>query len=75
VPYQPDFPEGGLIARDAAWEAFKASYARLSDAEMMQPGVTGDWSVRDILAHVTTWEEDATPRRCRLRDRLLLPSQ
>ena len=44
---------------DAAWEAFKRSYAGLSDAEMMQPGVTGDWSVRDILAHVTTWEEEA----------------
>jgi hypothetical protein len=27
VPHQPDFPEGGLIARDAAWEAFKAPYA------------------------------------------------
>src|SRR2546426_367475 len=26
---------------------------------MVKPGVTGDWSVRDILAHVTTWEEEA----------------
>jgi hypothetical protein len=25
----------------------------------MEPGVTGDWSVRDILAHVSTWEEEA----------------
>jgi len=25
----------------------------------MEPGVTGTWSVRDILAHVTTWEEEA----------------
>jgi hypothetical protein len=25
---------------------------------MTQPGVTGDWSVKDILAHVTTWEEE-----------------
>src|SRR5437773_1337186 len=25
----------------------------------MKPGVTGDWSVRDILAHVSTWEEEA----------------
>ena len=25
----------------------------------MEPGVTGAWSVRDILAHVTTWEEEA----------------
>ncbi len=34
-------------------------FRRLSEAQMTQPGVTGDWSVKDILA-VTTWEE----RRC-----------
>jgi hypothetical protein len=44
---------------DAAWTAFEGSYAGLSDARLMEPGVTGDWSVRDILAHVTTWEEEA----------------
>ena len=44
---------------DAAWGAFEESYAGLSDAQLMKPGVTGDWSVRDILAHVTTWEEEA----------------
>jgi hypothetical protein len=44
---------------DKAWEAFKESYAGLSDVQLMEPGVTGDWSVRDILAHVTTWEEEA----------------
>jgi hypothetical protein len=25
----------------------------------MEPGVAGSWSVRDILAHVTSWEEEA----------------
>ena len=44
---------------DAAWGAFKASYAGLSDAQLVKPGVTGDWSVRDILAHVSAWEEEA----------------
>lgn len=44
---------------DAAWEAFKASYAGLSDSQLLEPGVTGAWSVREILAHVTTWEEEA----------------
>lgn len=44
---------------DQAWSEFKAAYAGLSDSEMMQPGVQGTWSVRDILAHVTTWEEEA----------------
>ena len=44
---------------DTAWRAFEESYTGLSDAQLMKPGVTGDWSVRDILAHVTTWEEEA----------------
>ena len=44
---------------DKAWEAFKASYAGLPDSELLEPGVTGAWSVRDIIAHVTTWEEEA----------------
>ena len=44
---------------DSAWGAFEESYAGLSDAHLMKPGVTGDWSVRDILAHVSTWEEEA----------------
>jgi len=44
---------------DKAWEAFNRSYASLSDAELTEAGVTGTWSIRDILAHVTTWEEEA----------------
>jgi hypothetical protein len=41
-----------------AWSEFRESYAGLSEAELMKPGVTGEWSVRDIIAHVTTWEEE-----------------
>ena len=44
---------------DKAWVAFNESYAGLSEAQMMEPGVTGAWSVRDTLAHVTSWEEEA----------------
>ncbi len=42
-----------------AWAALKESYAGLSDPRLTEPGVTGDWSVKDILAHVTTWEREA----------------
>jgi hypothetical protein len=42
-----------------AWEALRASYAGLSDSELLEPCVTGNWSVRDIIAHVTWWEEEA----------------
>jgi len=44
---------------ERAWEAFNESYAGLSEEEMVQPGVTGDWSIKDILAHVSWWEEEA----------------
>lgn len=44
---------------EQAWMALHQSYAGLSEAQMVQPGVTGNWSVKDILAHVTTWEQEA----------------
>jgi hypothetical protein len=44
---------------DRAWRAFNESHAGLSDRDLLQPGVTSAWSVRDIIAHVTTWEEEA----------------
>jgi hypothetical protein len=44
---------------EMAWAALQESYAGLPDARLTEPGVVGDWSVKDILAHVTTWEEEA----------------
>jgi hypothetical protein len=44
---------------DKAWTELKESYAGLPDAQLVQTGVVGDWSVKDILAHVSTWEEEA----------------
>ena len=43
---------------EKAWSEFRESYAGRSEAELLKPGVTGEWSVRDIIAHVTTWEEE-----------------
>ena len=44
---------------DKAWRDFEASYAGLSASQLLIPNVTGAWSVRDIIAHVTWWEEEA----------------
>jgi hypothetical protein len=44
---------------DKAWTAFKESYAGFSDSQLTERGVTGNWSVKDIIAHVTWWEEEA----------------
>jgi len=48
-----------LTRIEEPWSALKAAYGGLSEAEMLAPGVTGTWSVKDIIAHVTTWEEEA----------------
>jgi hypothetical protein len=56
----PGSLRSSLLTRlEKAWEAFTASYAGLSESELLEPGVTGKWSVRDIIAHVTWWEEEA----------------
>ncbi len=44
---------------DAAWAPLKESYAGLPLSQLTEPGVVEGWSVKDILAHVTTWEEEA----------------
>jgi hypothetical protein len=55
-----DMNRSQLLKRlDKAWETLKASYAGLSDSDLMEPGVTGAWSIRDTIAHVTWWEEEA----------------
>src|SRR5215831_19237432 len=44
---------------EKAWMALQKSYTGIPDAQLREPGVMGDWSVKDTLAHVTTWEEEA----------------
>src|SRR5512145_1185136 len=57
---QSDVTKRRLLERlDLAWQSFRSSYAGMSTAELLEPGVTGNWSVRDIIAHVTSWEEEA----------------
>jgi hypothetical protein len=43
----------------AEWTAFNESYAGMTDSQMMESGVVGDWSVKDIIAHLTIWENEA----------------
>jgi len=58
-----------LLTRiDDAWRDFEASYAGLSEAQLLIPNVTGAWSVRDIIAHVTWWEEEALAHLPLIRD-------
>ena len=52
-------PSAALNKITTAWDDLQTSYAGLSAEQLLEPGVVGDWSVRDILAHVTTWEQEA----------------
>lgn len=35
---------------------FEALLGSLNDAQLTTPGVNGDWSVKDILVHLATWQ-------------------
>src|SRR5215469_7767599 len=48
-----------LRTLDAAWAALQESYVDLPDPILLAPGAVGDWSVKDVLAHVHTWQEEA----------------
>jgi uncharacterized protein (TIGR03083 family) len=44
---------------DRAWRELQGSIEGLSEQELTEPGTLDEWSVRDILGHITTWEEEA----------------
>ena len=57
---------GGLLKSEVllskieqAWVSLAESYRGLAAEQMLEPGVSGEWSVKDILAHITWWEEEA----------------
>src|SRR5260370_37345932 len=37
------------------YAALEAILAPLDEAQLTTPGVIGDWSIKDILAHITAW--------------------
>jgi Mycothiol maleylpyruvate isomerase N-terminal domain len=44
-----------LLAERARWEAL---LAQATEAQMTEPGVAGEWSINDIVAHVTWGERE-----------------
>ncbi len=43
-----------LHVERAAWEAL---LKQVGDDRMTIVGVVGDWSIKDIVAHITAWEQ------------------
>jgi hypothetical protein len=39
-------------------EAFLEAIDGLTDEQLEQPGVVGDWSIKDLLFHLTMWEAE-----------------
>ena len=51
---------------ERARAALHASVQGLTDEQMTRPGAVGEWSVKDVLSHATSWEELALPDLIRL---------
>jgi len=45
-----------IAALQDARAQFRDAIAGLKDADLTQPGVTGDWSIKDVVAHLNLWE-------------------
>jgi Mycothiol maleylpyruvate isomerase N-terminal domain len=49
-----------LFARiDKHFGAFRDSLNGITDSRWQSRGVMGDWTLKDVVCHVTTWEEEA----------------
>jgi hypothetical protein len=46
-----------LAEFEQEWVNFERICASLSQAEMVAPGVEGEWSIKDILCHISAWEK------------------
>lgn len=49
----------GLSAEQAQWEALLSD---IGPDHMTQPGVAGEWSIKDIVAHITAWRRRTVSR-------------
>lgn len=50
----------GLIARiDAAWSDLLDALDGIPDDRLAEPGVAGDWSLKDLYGHIAFWDEQA----------------
>jgi hypothetical protein len=47
-----------LVALETGRETFLDALDGLSDEQMTAPGVNGEWSLKDLLAHLTRWEAE-----------------
>src|SRR6266481_3202660 len=46
-----------LDEMNRGYTALETILAPLNQAQMTTPGVNGDWSIKDILAHLNAWQD------------------
>ncbi|KPK22792.1 MAG: hypothetical protein AMJ70_05055 [Dehalococcoidia bacterium SG8_51_3] len=51
--------ERALAKLEEEWQALLQTWEGLPENMILQPGAVGYWSVRDVMAHIPTWEEEA----------------
>jgi hypothetical protein len=51
-------PKEQLMAEmDKEWAIIERRCFAMSEAQLLAPGAEGEWSVKDILAHLSAWEK------------------
>ena len=51
--------DGVLRAMDSVWSELESAIRRVPDDRVDVPGVVGPWSVKDLIGHVATWDQEA----------------
>jgi hypothetical protein len=46
---------------NSSWQQFLAAIDGIPEERMTEPGVVGEWSVKDALAHVAYWDDPDLP--------------
>jgi hypothetical protein len=41
---------------ESEWNNLQAALDGLTEEQMHRPGVVGEWSIKDLLAHITAWQ-------------------
>ncbi len=41
---------------ESEWHKLQTALDGLTEEQMHQPGVVGEWSIKDVLAHLTAWQ-------------------
>ena len=52
---------------DAAWSELDPLLHALAPEQMTSPGVSGEWSVKDLMAHLASWWAEASAELERMR--------